>query len=117
MTTTLYLDPSSWDLALDISGNIALASEPYSLAQDAAAACRTFLGECWYDTTVGVPYWAEILGHFPALTVVKASLVNAALTVQGVVSAQVFISGVASRQITGQIQVTDSTGTTTAASF
>lgn len=117
MATTLYLDPDSWDLVLDASGNIALASEPYSLAQDAASACRTFLGECWYDTTVGVPYWAEILGHFPTLSVVKADLVAAAKTVPGVVSAQVFITGVVNRQLTGQIQVTDSSGTTTAASF
>jgi hypothetical protein len=114
---TLFLLPGTWDLTLDASGNIALASEPYSLAQDAASACRTFLTECWYDQTIGVPYWQDILGHFPALSIVKADLVDAAMTVPGVASAQVFITGVVNRQITGQIQVTDSSGTTTAASF
>jgi hypothetical protein len=35
---TLFLNPGPWDLTLDASGNIALAAEPYSLAQDAASA-------------------------------------------------------------------------------
>jgi hypothetical protein len=113
---TLYLTPA-WDLCLDASGNIAMATGPYSLAQDAASACRTFVGECWYDTTIGVPYWQEILGHFPTLTLVKAQLVAAAMTVPGVESAQVFISGVVGRQLQGQVQVTDADGNTTAASF
>lgn len=113
---TLYLN-ENWDLCLDANGNIALASEPYSLAQDAASACRTFLGECWYDTTIGVPYWTDILGHFPSLSLVKADLVAAAMTVPGVDSAQVFITGVVDRQLQGQIQVTDSTGNVSAASF
>ena len=89
---TLYLDPQTWDLALDVSRNIALAGEPYSLAQDAASACRTFLGEVYYDTTQGIPYWQQVLGHFPALTLVKSQLVEAAMTVPGVVSAQMFIT-------------------------
>ena len=114
---TVYLDPNSWDWTLDASGNIAVATEPYSLAQDAATACRTFLGECYYDTTIGVPYWQDILGHFPALTLVKAELEAAALTVPGVTSAQVFISGVVNRQVQGQVQVTDDSGNTTASAF
>lgn len=114
---TLYLDPVAWDLTIDASGNIAMASEPYSLAQDAASACRTFLGEVYYDTTIGVPYWQDILGQFPALSLVKADLVDAALTVPDVVSAQVFITGVVNRQLSGQIQVTDGDGNTTAAGF
>ncbi|NPT59114.1 hypothetical protein [Paraburkholderia elongata] len=114
---TLFLDPVLWDLTIDSSGNIAMASEPYSLAQDAASACRTFLGEVYYNTVIGVPYWQDILGQFPALSLVKADLVNAALTVPDVDSAQVFITGVVNRQLQGQVQVTDSSGNTTAASF
>ncbi len=114
---TLFLLPGTWDLTLDSSGNIALASDPYSLAQDAASACRTFLGECYYDTTIGIPYWTEILGHLPTLQYVKAQLAAAAETVPGVVSAQVFITGFVNRQIQGQVQVTDPNGNVTAASF
>jgi hypothetical protein len=113
----LYLDNGTWDLAIDASGNIALASDPYALALAASCACRTFLGECYYNTTIGVPYWQQILGHLPTLQYVKSQLAAAAETVPGVVSAQVFITGLVNRQITGQVQVTDSAGTVTAAGF
>lgn len=113
---TLYLTPD-WDLTLDTSGNIALASNPHALAQDAASACRTFLGECWYDTTQGIAYWQDILGKMPPLELVRADLVAAALTVPGIASAQCFFSGLTNRQLTGQIQVTDANGVTSAAGF
>lgn len=114
---TLYLDPGSWDLAVDANRNIAMASEPYSLAQDAASAIRTFFGEVYYDTTKGVPYFTELLGKTPSLPLLKAQFVAAALTVPGVVSAQVFISGVSDRNVSGQVQVTDTNGVVSAASF
>lgn len=114
---TLYLDPVTWDLVLDTSGNIALASDPYSLAQDAACACRTFLGEVYYNTSIGIPYWQQILGHLPTLQYVKSQLAAAAETVPGVMSAQVFITSFVNRKISGQVQVTDSAGEVTAANF
>lgn len=115
---TLLLDPVAWDLLLDASGNIALAQDPYSIAQDAASAIRLFLGELYYDTTKGVPYWASILGQSPPLALVKAKLVAAAMTVPEVVAAQVFITGVsAQRIITGQVQVTTVAGVIVAANF
>ncbi|KAA1013038.1 hypothetical protein FVF58_09615 [Paraburkholderia panacisoli] len=114
---SLYLDPATWDLAVDASGSIAVCADPYALAQNAATAIRTFLGEVYYDTTIGVPYWSDILGHFPSLAVVKADLVAAAETVTGVTSAQVFITSVVNRQLSGQVQVTDANGNVSAASF
>jgi len=114
---SLYLNPSTWDLAVDSFGNIAVASDPYALAQNAATACRTFINDVYYDQTVGIPYFTQILGQLPTLQYVKAQLVAAAETVQGVVSAQAFITEFAGRQIQGQIQVTDTAGVTTAASF
>ncbi|PVX61228.1 hypothetical protein [Paraburkholderia unamae] len=114
---SLYLNPSTWDLAVDASGNIAVCEDPYALAQNAATAVRTFLGECWYDTTIGIPYFQQILGHLPTLQYVKSQMAAAAETVSGVVSAQVFITGFTNRQITGQLQITDSTGTVSAANF
>ena len=106
MANTLLLDRTTWDLVLDSSGNIAMASDPYSIAQDVASAVRTFLGECWYDTTKGVPYWNDILGKQPTLGVVKKDIVNAALTVQEVISAQCFITdfSFATRVLKGQVQ-------------
>src|SRR6266571_3582642 len=102
---TLLLDTVQWDLLLDANGNIAVATEPYSLAQDAASAIRTFLGECFFDVTIGVNY-SLILGVTPALALIKQLLVAAALTVPDVGSAQVFITGITNRTLTGQVQVT-----------
>lgn len=112
MANTLYLLPSTWDLAVDASGNIALAQQPYSDAQDAATACRLFQGEYWYDTTQGVPYWQSILGQPLSIAYIKSALETAALTVTDIVAAVVFISKFQSRAVSGQLQVTNIAGTT-----
>jgi len=115
---TLLLDTGTWDLVIDASGNIAMASDPYSLAQDAASAIKLFQGELYYDTTQGVPYFAQILGQRPSLSLVKQQLVAAALTVPEVVNAQAFITAVTpTRQVQGQVQVSTATGKIAAASF
>lgn len=114
---TLLLDIDTWDLVVDASGNIAVASEPYSLAQDAASAIKLFEGELYYDTTQGIPYFTQILGYSPPVSLMKAYFVAAAMTVPDVVSAKCFIAGMADRVITGQVQVTDAAGNVSAASF
>lgn len=113
---TILLDTLLWDLVVDVRGNIALASEPYALAQDAASAVKTFLGEVWYDTTLGVPY-QDILGKDPQLSLLKAKLVAAAEAVPGVVSAAVFITSIAERTVRGQVQVRNTAGNLSAAAF
>lgn len=112
---TLLLDTVTWDCVVDVEGNIAVASDPYSLAQDAASAMRLFQGELWYDTAQGIPYWSQILGETPPLSLVRAYLNTAALTVPGVASAQTFISSFTQRQITGQVQISDESGQVVAA--
>lgn len=111
---TVLLDTVAWDLVLDVGGNIAVASDPYSLAQDAASEMRTFQGEVYYDTSKGVPYWALILGKAPPLSLIKALLTAAAMLVPGVSGAICYISGYKNRKITGQVQILDNTGTTLA---
>lgn len=107
---SLLLDRTVWDLVLDASGNIACATEPYAISQDVACACRLFAGELWYDTNQGVPYFSEILGHWPPLPLVRARLIEAAMTVPGVVSAQVVITALKDRTLTGQVQFIDTVG-------
>lgn len=114
---TLLLDQTVWDLCKDASGNIALASEPYAFAQDAASAIKLFLGELWYRVDQGVPYFGEILGENPSVGFMKQCFVTAALTVPGVVSAVCYISSTDGRTVTGQVQVTDNAGNVTAAGF
>lgn len=110
--STLLLDQGTWDLCLDASGNIAVAAPPYALAQDVSSAIRTFLGEVYYDSTLGVPYFGNILGKNPPVTYLIAQMEAAALTVPGVVSATCTISSVSGRTVTGQVDFTDSSGVT-----
>lgn len=107
MQKTLLLDRTAWDLVLDINGNIACATEPYSLAQDVASAVRTFLGECWYNTSVGVPYWEKVLGKWPPMNLVQHLIESTALTVPGVVTARCDILKFSDRHLTGRILITD----------
>ena len=123
MSTTIYntllLDQSAWDLVLDASGNIALAQPPYALAQDVASAVRTFLGELWYDTTQGVPYWTQILGKLPSSSLLIELINQQVLSVSGVVSSQTTVTSFSptTREVAGQIQFVDSSGVTTTVNF
>ncbi len=112
MAATLLLDRTVWDLCLTTDGNIAVATEPYAIAQDVASAIRLFDAELWYNTGKGVPYFAKILGHQPPLSLMKAEFAKAALTVPLVASVKTFISNTADRNVTGQVQITDTSGTT-----
>lgn len=114
---TLLLDQSAWDLVLDASGDIAMAEPPYALAQDVASAIRLFLGELWYDTTKGIPYFEDVLGHLPPVSLMVSYIEAAALTVPGVVSAQCAITAFDSRQITGQVNFIDETGASNGVTF
>lgn len=114
---TLLLDRSIWDLTTDANGNIAMASNPYSEAQDVSSAVRVFKGEVYYDTTQGIPYFEQIFGARPNLQFVKAQVEQAALTVPGIVQAQcVFVSFV-NRVLTGQIQTIDADGAARSITF
>lgn len=115
--TTLLVDTTNNDLVLDAYGNMAVATSPYSDAQDAASAIKTFLGEVWFDTTIGVPYLTQIFGVRSPLAILKQRLIEAALTVPNVVSAQVFISGISERLVAGQVQIVNSSGQIATASF
>ena len=106
---TLALDRDTWDLTLDVSGDIALATNPYALAQDAASGARLFRGECWYDTTRGIPQ-AAALGGQVNIAALRQAYVAAALAVPDVTVATCVIGVDASRTLRGQITVTDATG-------
>jgi hypothetical protein len=94
-----------------------MASNPYSLAQDAASEIRLFQGEYWYDVTRGIPYFAQIFGKTPPIELIKAQAVAAAEMVPEVSSAACFIASVSNRNITGQVQVTSTSGQTANAGF
>lgn len=107
---TLLLDRDDWDLTIDALDNIAMARAPYAILQDVASACRLFLGELYYGGAAGVSYFADVLGHPLPTSLLKSRLVEAALTVPGVISAEAFLTSGAGRSIGGQVQVVTDAG-------
>lgn len=83
---TLLLDRTEWDLILDINGNIAMGTAPYSISQDVASALKLFKGELWYDTSKGVPYLSNILGQYPSKSILIEYISKAVKSVPGVKS-------------------------------
>lgn len=114
---TALLSNDLWDLVLGSNGDLAIASDPYSIAQDVACALKTFQGECYFDTTLGVPYFQQIFGQFPSIQFLKAQFVAAAMTVPQVTSAQCFLSSLVNRSLSGQVQFTYQAITTTGQSI
>ena len=117
MYNTLLLDQTKWDLVIDSAGNIAMASPPYSLAQDVSSAVRLFLGELWYDTEKGIPYFENLLGHLPPVSLLSGYIEKAALSVPGVIQARCIINSFADRKVEGEIQFIDETGSANAVTF
>lgn len=114
---TLLLDRTAWDLVLDAAGNIAMASNPYAVAQDVASAIKLFRGELFYDTAKGIPYWTEVLGQLPPLALVRERLRAAALTVPDVTDAIPTITAFENRRLSGYVEVTLANGTTSTITF
>lgn len=109
--TTWLLDWETGDSCLDASGNIAVASAPYAIAQDAATQVSTFKGECWYDSTQGVEWWQQIAGKRPPASLIASLYEAQALLVPDVETATVTIGGLnAKRGAIGQMIVTDTDG-------
>jgi hypothetical protein len=111
MAATMLLDRDDWDVAVDASGNWAVATEPYSQVQDAASAVRVFLSEAYYDTTLGVPYFTDVLGRYQPTQILRARAQLAALTVPGVTDATALLVTKGDRTLTGQIQIKTQSGT------
>lgn len=114
---TLLLNPESWDLMIASNRDIAMASEPYALAQDAASAIKLFQGEDYYDVTRGVPYWSQILGKWPTVQIMQSKFTAAARTVPGVAAAVCYIESIVDRRPKGQVQITDQVGATSVVGF
>lgn len=108
---TLMLDPDTWDLVLDGQGNIAIANDGYSVAQDVASACLVFSGECYYDNTLGIPWKEEVLGSRPSAGYIAKKMESEAkkLPIVNQALATVFFDK-NTRQTRGAIRVTDRDG-------
>ena len=109
---TLMLN-GQWDICLDDGGMIAQALGDYAIAQDAANAVRLFRGEAFFDADRGVPHFDVDLGVvYPSMAVIRARIREAALTVEGVESAQPDLEPPdAGRTLSGILALTTDTGT------
>lgn len=108
---TLFLMPATWDLTLDSSGNIAVATEEYQQAQDIATSCRVFYGDDFYNKTDGIPYVESILGQskFP-LALYQQNLHDRSMLVPEIVSVEVRLNTLQDRVLTGSIIFTNENG-------
>ncbi|MFZ4835753.1 hypothetical protein [Rouxiella sp. Mn2063] len=115
---TLQLDTSNWDLTLDGSGDLAIASDGYATAQDVASACLVFSGECYYDNTLGIPWKEDVLGKRPSPGFIAQKMQNEALKLPNVdqAIASVFFDK-NTRTTRGAIRITDVDGNTSQATL
>lgn len=105
---TLFLHPKTWDLTLDTSGNLAMAEDQYALAQTVANKCRLFIKDLYYSQQEGIPYLEKILGkNNYSLSLYRQQLEEAALSIEGVVSARAELSTANDRVVRGRIIFTD----------
>lgn len=106
---TIALNESG-DLALNSQGNMFVLTDGLAIAQDVSRAIRLFLGELWYDTTQGIPYFSQILGQEYSKALVEGILSDAAKSVPGVVSVRATIIKFDGRTITGEVRFIDTEG-------
>jgi len=105
-----FLLDNNWDLQLDGLGDIAVTQNVhYEYAQSVANAIRTYLGEVYFQTNVGVPY-QNILGKQVPLSFLISQLEQAALSVLGVASAKCIIDKANNREIEGRVIFIDEKG-------
>lgn len=110
--STMYLDPESWDLAVDAGRNIALATDQYATAQSVANACRLWTGEAPFNADRGIPYETEILGFQPPPRLLSTWFETETNLVPNVSSSVAVLQfDRTSRQLSGQIQCTLTDGT------
>lgn len=97
-----------WDIGADSQNNIALVTNANAVAQNVATICRTFKGEAYYDTTIGIPYLSQVLGKSQQPTLLGSLLEDAALTVPDVKGAKVELTTGLDRVAHGSINLVDS---------
>ena len=102
----LMLEVSEWDLIPTQGGDIAVCTDPYALAQAVANEIKLFQGEAYYAPDQGIPYDPSILGMAASLSYIGELMQDAAMGVDGVVSAtpNIYMDG---RTLRGAILVTD----------
>lgn len=114
---TLLVALDTWDLVIDLAGNIAVAETPYASTQDVASSIRVYLGEIWYDTTDGIDYLGSVLGERPSMQFLKSKIEAQALKVPNVARAVCSFVSFEDRVLNGRVLITDTSGVETIVLF
>ncbi|QDH14137.1 hypothetical protein E3E12_07995 [Formicincola oecophyllae] len=118
MTTSLTLNERGWDLTLDGAGNLATLSGHAATLQDVASALQTWIGECFYDLSQGLPYDSGLLGPTDSPSLFAAQAEAAALQVPGVAAVRCVPQALGpGRQLSGVVGVTFTDGGTAHVNF
>ena len=102
----------NWDVTTDGNGNIATVQGAYGIAQNVANAVRLFTNDAYFDQTRGIPHFDIELGHVPPMSVLRSRIRQAALEVEGVAAVEITFLSFEGRVLTGEIQITTTTGET-----
>lgn len=105
MALSIPLKTDVWDIYLDSNGDMFLGDNDSSIAQDVASSVRTFEGECWYNNTLGMPYFQSIFGQNPPSSFVIDNIKTQAFTIDGVNSINVLGVGLQDRDLKGVIVI------------
>jgi len=107
----LLLDNDS-DLSV-VDGEIALVAENEAIRQHLQIRLKTFLGEWFLDTTIGMPYFEEFLIKSPSKLIMEARMREAILETPGIASINsllfLFESSTRSMTITFEAALADNT--------
>lgn len=106
-----------WDLSRDANGNLAIASEEASVAQDVASRCKLFQGDLYFDQTQGIPWLQQVLGQPYSKPLLRQILSNAAALVPTVQQVQVDLDDLNGRGVSGSVRVITTEGQTLLAHF
>lgn len=108
MSYTTLAAGSDWDITVDSTGNIAILEGPAAVAMDVACACQVFLGECYYNNTLGIPWQENILGKQFSGSYLAQKLEAEAMKISVVTDAIAVVTiDRTTRKVTATIRVTD----------
>lgn len=85
----IALDPNT-DRFIIKNGDLVLTQKADAVAQFIKQRLRTFLGEWFLDTTIGVPYYQEILKKNPSPVTVASILKREIMNTDGVIELKGF---------------------------
>ena len=87
--STFAMNETTKDFLFE-NGDIVLVTGAEEVRQILLSRLRTFRGEWFLDTTVGVPYFEEILVKDPSISRADSTLKDIILTTPGVIELQEF---------------------------